>query len=67
MAQWIREGRAQGAPKPVMPIDAIAGQFNTAIVGIVYHWLQHPDDTDGVAALHRGLSKTMKQLLKGSE
>ena len=63
VAQWIREGVAQGAPKPIMPVDAIAGQFNTAIVGIVYHWLQHPDDTDGVAALHRGLSKTMKRLL----
>lgn len=67
VARWIHEGVARGAPKPVLPADAIAGQFNTAIVGIVYHWLQHPDDTDGVAALHRGLKKTMKQLLLGSE
>ena len=67
VAKWIRDGIANGAPKPSLPVDAIAGQFNTAIVGIVYHWLQHPDDTDGVAALHRGLKKTMKQLLKGSE
>jgi len=67
VARWINQGVAHGAPKPVLSADAIAGQFNTAIVGIVYHWLQHPDDTTGVAALHRGLKKTMKQLLAESE
>lgn len=66
VAKWIREGVATGAPKPAVPADAIAGQFNTAIVGIVYHWLQHPDDTGGVAALHRDLKQTMKLML-GSE
>ncbi len=63
VAKWIREGIEAGAPKPALPVNAVAGQFNTAIVGIVYHWLQHPEDTDGVAALHRGLKRTMKQLL----
>lgn len=67
VATWIHEGIAAGAPEPVLPADAIAGQFNTAIVGIVYHWLHHPEDTEGVAALHHGLKRTMKQLLQGSE
>jgi len=67
VAKWINEGVAKGASKPVLSADAIAGQFNTAIVGIVYHWLQHPEDTQGVAELHHGLKKTMKQLLQGRE
>ncbi len=64
VARWIREGVKRGGPQPALPVDAIAGQFNTAIVGIVYHWLQHPDDTEGVAALHRDLRKTMKLLIE---
>lgn len=63
VAKWIREGIARGEPKPRLPVDTVAGQFNTAIVGIVYHWLQHPDDSDGVAALHLGLKRNMKALL----
>ena len=63
VAKWIREGVARAAPQPVLPPDAIAGQFNTAIVGIVYHWLQHPDDTEGVVQLHRDLKESMKILL----
>jgi AcrR family transcriptional regulator len=63
VAKWIREGVGRGEPKPALPVDAVAGQFNTAIVGIVYHWLQHPEDTEGVAALHRGLQRNMKALL----
>lgn len=63
VAQWIRDGVAAGAPQPAMPADSIAGQFNTAIVGIVYHWLQHPGDADGVAQLHHDLKDTMKLLL----
>ena len=63
VAKWVHEAVARGAPAPNLPADAIAGQFNTAVVGIVYHWLQHPDDTDGVAALHRDLKQSMKLLL----
>lgn len=63
VAAWIREGVDQGTCRPVLSEDAIAGQFSASIVGIVYHWLQHPDDLDEVAALHENLKRTMAALL----
>lgn len=63
VAKWVIEGVNRGDPEPALSPHAIAGQFNTAIVGIVYHWLQHPDDTQGVAALHADLKHTMQRLL----
>ena len=63
VARWITGAVARGAPPPAMPANDIAGQFNTAIVGIVYHWLQHPDDLVEVAALHENLKRTMAALL----
>jgi AcrR family transcriptional regulator len=64
VAQWITRAVAEGAPEPEISADDIAGQFNTAIVGIVYHWLQHPEDSEGVAQLHENLKHTMKRLLE---
>jgi len=64
VARWITGAVARGAPQPAMPANDIAGQFNTAIVGIVYHWLQHPGDTEGVAQLHENLKITMRRLLE---
>jgi len=64
VAQWVTESVARGAPEPSLSAHAIAGQFNTAIVGIVYHWLQHPEDLDGVATLHDDLKHTMRRLLE---
>ena len=64
VARWIFEGVARGKPETTQTAHAIAGQFNTAIVGIVYHWLQHPGDIEGVAALHENLKHTMKRLLE---
>lgn len=63
VARWITRAVAAGASEPLLSAHDIAGQFNTAIVGIVYHWLQHPDDTEGVAQLHDNLKHTMKRLL----
>ncbi len=63
VAAWIRDGLDAGEVAPVLPVDDIAGQFSASIVGIVYHWLQHPDDIDGVAALHRDLKHSMALLL----
>ena len=53
----MREARVQ------LSEDAIAGQFGASIVGIVYHWLQHLDDLEEVAALHEALKQTMRLAL----
>ncbi len=63
VAQWIRAGVAAGEAHITMEEDAIAGQFGASIVGIVYHWLQHVDDLDEVAALHDNLKRTMRMAL----
>ena len=63
VAAWIRDGKASGNCVPVLAEDAIAGQFSASIVGIVYHWLQHPEDLVEVAALHDNLKRTMAALL----
>jgi len=63
VAQWVARAVAAGASEPALPAHDIAGQFNTAIVGIVYHWLQHPEDSAGVAQLHDNLKHTMQRLL----
>lgn len=62
VAQWIRAAAGDGKA-PRMSEDAIAGQFGASIVGIVYHWLQHVDDLDGVASLHEDLKHTMRLAL----
>ncbi|MFK7956382.1 MAG: TetR/AcrR family transcriptional regulator [Lysobacterales bacterium] len=43
---------------PVAP-QAIAAQFNAAILGIVYHWLAHPDDAAAITTLHEQLKTNM--------
>jgi AcrR family transcriptional regulator len=63
VAEWIRHGMINGECAPVLSEDAIAGQFSASIVGIVYHWLQHPEDLVEVGALHDNLKRTMAALL----
>ncbi len=60
---WLEEGVRRGEIAPLLPPAAIAAQFGATIVGIVYHWLQHPEDLDGVAALHADLRENMRILL----
>lgn len=64
ITRWIQVAIDEGAPEPVIPPDAIAGQFNTSIVGIVYDWLQHPSDDESVGLLHQHLKFTMSRLLR---
>ncbi len=63
---WLEAGITAGQIAPQLPAAAIAGQFSAAIVGTVYHWLQHPDDLAGVAALHEDLKDSMRILLGGT-
>lgn len=63
VAEWIRRAVMAGEAQIQLSEDAIAGQFGASIVGIVYHWLQHLDDTDEVAALHESLKQTMRLAL----
>ena len=59
VAEWIRLGVEAGKLDMRLSEDAVAGQFGASIVGIVYHWLQHLDDIDGVASLHENLKHSM--------
>ena len=63
VAEWIRGAVTVGDAHIELSEDAIAGQFGASIVGIVYHWLQHLDDLEEVAALHAGLKQTMRLAL----
>ena len=63
VAQWIGLAVSAGDAQIQESEDAIAGQFGASIVGIVYHWLQHPDDLEEVAALHDGLKQSMRLAL----
>ena len=58
VARWIR-----AAQLTHVDADAVAAQFCASIVGIVYHWLQHPDDIDEVSRLHENLKLNMSLLL----
>lgn len=43
--------------------QAIAGQFNAAVLGIAYHWLANPGDTKTIRRLHKDLKSNMKTYL----
>jgi AcrR family transcriptional regulator len=63
VAAWITEGIDRGTVDPSIDPDTIAGQFCSALIGIVYHWLVKPDATDQIATLHEGLKSIMTILL----
>ncbi len=52
---WIERSDYAGATGA----EAIAGQFNAAVLGIAYQWLAHPDKPDTIRALHDTLKHTM--------
>ncbi len=59
VATWLAEAGGQSG----LSADDIAGQFSAALIGIVYHWLQQPDDLDEIARLHHNLKQTMRLAL----
>lgn len=44
--------------------NSIAGQFSASVVGIVYYWLNNPENIEETKQLHDGLKHTMGCLLK---
>ena len=44
--------------------ENIGAQFSASVIGIVYHWLAHPEKVNETKRLHDGLKLTMMYLLK---
>jgi AcrR family transcriptional regulator len=44
---------------------SIASQFSASVVGIVYYWLNNPENMAQTKELHDGLKRTMTRLLAG--
>ncbi len=61
--KWIERGIEAGAIHARVNVEAIATQFCSALVGIVYHWLVNPDSIDEIEELHKGLKRTMGTVL----
>ncbi len=67
IARWIAAGKQAGDIAESVSSAAVAGQFTASVIGIVYYWLQHPEDIDEVAALHMNLKTTIRNLLSVSD
>lgn len=61
VAQWVFQENKHATPGYA---DALAAQFSSTIIGIVYHWLANPDDKAAVTAQHSQLIHTMVQLMQ---
>ena len=61
---WINRGIETDSIDSVVNVEAIATQFCSALVGIVYQWLINPDSMNEIEELHNGLKSTMETLLK---
>lgn len=60
---WIEQGIHAGTvPASVNP-KPIAMHFCTAAVGIVYYWMNNPEDLEQMRALHEELKPVMKAML----
>ncbi len=56
-AAWLR---AAGIERTA-DCDALAAQFNAAVLGIAYQWLAEPDRATAIQRLHDDLKTTMRQ------
>tara|TARA_R110002072_G_C7961020_1_gene533902 strand:- start:1394 stop:2068 length:675 start_codon:yes stop_codon:yes gene_type:complete len=62
--EWIHRGiKTKMITIHVNDIEAVAAQFCSALVGIVYQWLVSPDSMNEIEELHKGLKRTMETLL----
>ena len=61
--EWINRAVERGELTGPVDADAVAAQFCSALVGIVYQWLVQPEDMDAIRQLHEGLKHTMEILL----
>ncbi|MFT5425387.1 MAG: AcrR family transcriptional regulator [Gammaproteobacteria bacterium] len=64
VVEWICQAVEAGTINTSVNIEAVAAQFCSALVGIVYQWLVSPDSMDEIEELHKGLKRTMEILLK---
>ncbi|MEM8984032.1 MAG: helix-turn-helix domain-containing protein [Pseudomonadota bacterium] len=55
-ARWLLEAGVNDATHR----EALAAQFNAAVLGIAYQWLAMPDDQNAVRQLHSSLKLTMQ-------
>jgi AcrR family transcriptional regulator len=62
--EWINLGIKANSIDAVINVEAVAAQFCSALVGIVYQWLVNPDSMNEIKELHNGLKCTMETLLK---
>ena len=63
---WIMTDSAVG--NRIKPnADAIAGQFCSSVIGIVYYWLANPSDLKETRKLHDNLKKTMTLMLASEQ
>ena len=63
ISDWVRKGIEQKLIEPTVHPDVIAEQFCSAIIGIVYHWVNKPTAMSEVKKLHEGLEEIMTMLL----
>ncbi len=61
VAQWMFQENPNATPDYA---EAVAAQFSSTIIGIVYHWLANPNDRAAVTAQHHQLIHTMVQLMQ---
>ncbi|RKZ46898.1 MAG: TetR/AcrR family transcriptional regulator [Gammaproteobacteria bacterium] len=62
--EWINLGVESNSIDTAVNVEAVAAQFCSALVGIVYQWLVNPDSMDEIKELHNGLKCTMETVLK---
>ena len=63
VANWIRAGIQAGTIKSDVPVEVVAEQFCTSIIGIVYQWLATPEEIEKIHKLHEGLKTQMLMAL----
>ena len=63
VTEWIDIAKSKGKIHKSVDANAVAAQFCSALVGIVYQWLVNPDSMEEIEQLHKGLKRTMEILL----
>ena len=67
VAEWISSAISMGTIDSSVDADAVAAQFCSALVGIVYQWLLNPTAMSEIKKLHDGLKRTMVLLLSAQQ
>jgi AcrR family transcriptional regulator len=65
--RWIEHGIDAGRIAPLVSPKVIADQFSAAVIGIVYQWMNNPDNVEEIRTLHSGLKQIMQLILVESD